>query len=52
MKMVKLEITKVILVRCNISNNNHQQHLGVFYTFLANKPFGPILDISRKIFTF
>ena len=52
MKTVKLEITKVILVRCNISNNNHQQHLGVFYTFLTNKPFGPILDISRKIFTF
>ena len=52
MKMVKLEITKVILVRCNISNNNHQQNSGIFHKFVPNKSFGPLLDISLKVFTF
>ena len=31
-----LEITEVVLVHCNIVNNDHQQDLRVFYTFVPN----------------
>ena len=35
-----LEITEVILVHCNIVNNDYQQDSMVLYTFVTNKPFG------------
>ena len=35
-----LEITKVILVHCNIVNNDYQQDSNVIYAFVPNKPFG------------
>ena len=35
-----LEITEVILVHCNIINNDYQQDSRVLYTFVANKSFG------------
>ena len=41
-----LEITEVVLVHCNIVNNDYQQDLRVLYTFVPNKSFGSILDIS------
>ena len=41
-----LEITKVILVHCNIVISDHQQHSRVLYTFVPNKPFGSLLEIS------
>ena len=41
-----LEITEVILVHCNIVNNDYQQDSGVLYTFVPNKPFGSLLEIS------
>ena len=44
----KLEITEVILVHCNIVNNNYQQNSRVFYTYILNKSFGQLLDISHK----
>ena len=31
-----LEITKVVLVQCNIVNNDHQQDSRVLYTFVPN----------------
>ena len=34
-----LEITEVVLVHCNIVNNNYQQDSWVLYTFVPNKPF-------------
>ena len=43
-----LEITEVILVHCNIVNNDYQQDSKVLYTFLPNKPFGSLLEISPK----
>ena len=51
-KVPHLEITEVVLVHCNIANNNYQQYLRVFYTFAPNKSFGQLLDISSKSFTF
>ena len=41
-----LEITEVVLVHCNIVNNDHQQDSRVLYTFVPNKPFGSLLEIS------
>ena len=47
-----LEITEVILVHCNIVNNNCQQDSRVLYTVVLNKSFGQLLDISSKNFIF
>ena len=41
-----LEITEVMLVHCNIANNDYQQDSRVLYTFVPNKPFGSLLQIS------
>ena len=41
-----LEITEVVLVHCNIVNNDYQQDSRVLYTFVPNKPFGTLLGIS------
>ena len=41
-----LEITDVVLVHCNMVNNDYQQDSQVLYTFVPNKSFGSLLDIS------
>ena len=41
-----LEITEVVLVHCNIVNNDYQQDSRVLYTFVPNKPFGSLSEIS------
>ena len=41
-----LEITQVVLVHCNIVNNDYQQDSRVLYTFVPNKSFGGLLEIS------
>ena len=41
-----LEITEVVLVHCNIVNNDHQQDARVLYTFVPNKLFGSLAEIS------
>ena len=43
-----LEIAEVVLVHCNIVNNDHQQDSRVLYTFVPNKPFGILLEISPR----
>ena len=45
-----LEITEIVLVHCNIVNNDYQQDFGVLYTFVPNKPFCSLLDISPTNF--
>ena len=40
------EITEVVLVHCNIVNNDYQQDSKVLYIFVPNKPFGILLEIS------
>ena len=47
-----LEITKVILVHRNITNNNYQNNSRALYTFIPNKSFGQLLNISPKNFIF
>ena len=41
-----LEITEVVLVHCDIVNIDYQQDSRVLYTFVPNKPFGSLLEIS------
>ena len=43
-----LEIFEVVLVHCNIINNDYQQDSRVLYTFVPNKLFGQLLEISPK----
>ena len=43
-----LEITEVVLVHCNIVNNDYRQDSRVLYTFVPNKPFGSLLEIYPK----
>ena len=41
-----LEITEVILAYCNIDNNDYQQDSRILNTFVPNKLFGSLLEIS------
>ena len=43
-----LGITEIILVHCNIFNNDYQQDSRDLYTFVPNKPFGSLLKVSPK----
>ena len=41
-----LEVVELVLVHCNLINNDYQQDSRVLYTFVPNKPFGSLLEIS------
>ena len=42
----------MVLVHCNFVNNTYQKNSRVLYTFIPNKLFGQLLDISPKNFIF
>ena len=44
----RLEINEVVLIHCNIVNNDYQKDSRILYTFLPYKSFGQLLDISPK----
>ena len=48
----QLEITEVVSVHCNIANNDYQQDSRILYTFVPNKPFGSLLEISPANYIF
>ena len=47
-----LEMTEVVLVHCNIVNNDYQQDSRVLYAFVPNILFGSLLKILQKIISF
>ena len=48
--VLHLGITEiVVIVHCNIVNNDYQQDSRVLHTFVPNKPFRSLLDISPTI---
>ena len=47
-----LKITEVILIHCNVVNNSYQQNSRVLYTFISNKSFNKLSDISPENFIF
>ena len=42
----KLESVEVVLVHCNVVNNNYQQALKILFTFVSNKQFGQLINIA------
>ena len=50
--MTHLQITEIVLVHCNIVNNDYQHDSRVLYTFIPNKSFCQLLDVSPKNFIF
>ena len=42
----QLEIAELVLIHCNLVNNNYQQNSRILYTFVPNKPFDSLLEIS------
>ena len=50
--MPNLEITEVVLVHCNVANNDYQRNSRVICAFVPNKLFGQLFEISPTNFTF
>ena len=50
--MPHLQVTEVVLVHGNIVSNDYQQDLRVLYTFVHDKLFFQLQDISPKKFIF
>ena len=44
--MPHLEIAELELVHCSLVNNDYQKDSRILYTFVPNKPFGSLLEIS------
>ena len=42
----KLESVEVFLVYCNLVSNNYQQASKIVFTFISNKQFGQLINIS------
>ena len=42
----KLESVEVVLVHCNLVNNNYQQVSKALFTFVPNNQFGQLINIS------
>ena len=47
----KLESVEVVLVHCNLVNNNYQQVSKVLFTFVPNKQFGQLINIPSHSLT-
>ena len=41
-----LEVVEVVLVHCNLVDNDYQQNSRILFTFVPNKTFGSLLEIS------
>ena len=42
----RLETVEVVLVHCNLVNNNYQQASKVLFTFVPSKQFGQLITIT------
>ena len=40
------EVVELVLIHCNLVNNNYRQNSRILHTFVPNKPFGSLLEIS------
>ena len=47
----KLESVEVVLVHCNLVKNDYQHASKVLFSFVPNKQFGQLLNISPHVFT-
>ena len=49
--MPKLESVEVVLVHCNLVNNNYQQASKVLFTFAPNKQLEQLINIAPHSLT-
>ena len=49
--LIKLESVEVVLVHCNLVNNNYQQASKVLFTFVPNKQLGQLTNIAPHSLT-
>ena len=47
----KLESVEVVLVHCNLVKNDYQHTSKVLFSFVPNKPFGQLINISSHSLT-
>ena len=47
----KLESAEVVLVHCNLVKNDYQHTSKVLFSFVPNKKFGQLINISPHAFT-
>ena len=47
----KLKSLEVVLVHCNLVKNYYQHASKVLFTFVPNKKFGQLLNITPHVFT-
>ena len=50
-KVPKLESVEVVLIHCNLVKNNYQHTSMVLFTFVPNKEFRQLINISPHAFT-
>ena len=50
-KIPKLESVEVVLVHCNLVKNDYQHSSKVLFSFVPNKQFGQLINISPNILT-
>ena len=49
--VAKLESVEVVLAHCHLVNNNYQQASKILFTFVPNKQFGQLINISPHSLT-
>ena len=47
-----IKLVELVLLHCNLVNNDYQQDSRILYTFVQNKPFGSLLEISPTNYIF
>ena len=50
--VLSLEVVEVILVQCNLVDNQYQQKSEVLYTFTANKSYAYLLNVEPSNLVF
>ena len=49
--VAKLESVEVVLVHCNLVKNNYQYSSKILFSFVLNKQFGQLINISPNTLT-
>ena len=47
--MPSLEVVEIVLVQCNLVDNQYQQKSKVLYTFTSNKSYAHLLNVNQVI---
>ena len=50
--MLRIEVAEVVLVQCNLVDNEYQQKSKVLYTFMLNKPFAYLQNVEPSNLVF